>query len=237
MKFTRRNIFMLVLMMVASGLAWALAPTHHIADDGPKVDLEIMIPKQFGAWREDRQHSITIVDPQQKETMEKIYSQTLTRSYVDDAGDLVMLSIAYGSDQSDAKQLHYPDVCYPAQGFQVLSTSIDAVKTDFGDIRVKRLVTSLGQRSEPLTYWTTVGNKVVVGSSETKLEQLRYGFHGQIPDGLLFRVSSIDHDTRTAYAVQERFVRELVAAVSANDRLKLAGLVGAADAPINKAMH
>jgi len=235
MNFTRRNFIILAFMMLASGLAWALAPTHHIADDGQKVDLETMIPAQFGVWHEDRQHSIAIIDPQQKETMEKIYSQTLTRSYTDDAGNLVMLSIAYGSDQSDSKQLHYPDVCYPAQGFQILSTRVDVVKTDFGDIRVKRLLTSLGQRSEPLTYWTTVGNKVVVGSTETKLEQLSYGFHGQIPDGLLFRVSSINHDSRVAYATQERFVRELVAAVSANDRLKLAGLTGAAT--LNKAMH
>jgi EpsI family protein len=241
MNFIRRNFFMLALMMAASGLAWALAPTHHIADDGQKVDLELMIPKQFGPWHKDLQRTVTIVDPQQKETMEKIYSQTLTRTYADNAGHFIMLSIAYGADQSDSKQLHYPDVCYPAQGFQVLSTSIDAVKTNFGDIRVKRLVTSLGQRSEPLTYWTTVGNKVVVGSTETKLEQLGYGFRGQIPDGLLFRVSSIDHDSRAAYALQGNFVRELVAAVSANDRLKLAGLTGAAGdtgiANSNKATH
>jgi EpsI family protein len=238
MNLIRRNFFMLAFMMAASGLAWALAPTHHIADDGQKVDLEAMIPTQFGPWHEDQRHTITIVDPQQKETMEKIYSQTLTRTYTDDAGDYIMLSIAYGTDQSDSKQLHYPDVCYPAQGFQILSTSIDAVKTDFGNIRVKRLVASLGQRNEPLTYWTTVGNKVVVGSTETKLEQLSYGFHGQIPDGLLFRVSSIDHDTHAAYAMQENFVREMLASVSANGRLKLAGLSGSAASAIsNKAMH
>lgn len=236
MNLARRNVFMLIFMMVASGLAWALTPTHHIADDGQKVDLEIMIPTQFGSWREDTQHTVAIVDPQQKETMEKIYSQTLTRTYVNDAGEYIMLSIAYGADQSDSKQLHYPDVCYPAQGFQVFSTSIDVVKTDFGDIRVKRLLTKLGQRSEPLTYWTTVGNKVVVGSNETKLEQLGYGFHGQIPDGLLFRVSSINHDPHAAYALQERFVRELVATLSTNDRLKLAGLTGTGNSN-NKAMH
>jgi EpsI family protein len=224
MNAIHRNSLLLVLMMTASGLAWTLTPTHRIADDGQKVDLETMIPKQFGKWREETQRRTQMVDPQQKETIAKIYSQTLMRTYTDEAGDIIMLSIAYGADQSDSKQLHYPDVCYPAQGFQVFSTQLGVVKTDFGDIRVKRLLTSLGSRTEPLTYWSTVGNKVVVGSNETKLEQLKYGFCGQIPDGLLFRVSSIERDPKVAYSMQENFVRELIAFLPANNRLKLAGL-------------
>ena len=32
-----------------------------------------------------------------------------------------MLSIAYGKNQSDALQLHKPEICYPAQGFTLLA--------------------------------------------------------------------------------------------------------------------
>ena len=227
MSSMRRNVLMMVLMFAASGLAIAFHPTHRIADDNQKVDLETMIPKQFGGWHE-AQHEVQIINPQQKETIERIYTQTLTRTYVNNAGDVIMLSIAYGADESDEKRLHYPEVCYPAQGVQVLSNQLGVVKTDFGNIRVKRLLTVMGNRSEPLTYWTTVGNKVVVGNSETKLEQLRYGFRGQIPDGLLFRVSSIIKDTDAGYATQQRFVSQLVSSLSANDRLRLAGLLDVA---------
>jgi len=216
----------MVLMMVASGLALAFHPTHKIADDDRKIDLETMIPKQFGGWHEAQLQGGQIINPQMKETLDRIYSQTLSHTYINDAGVVIMLSIAYGADQSDDNQLHYPEVCYPAQGFQVLSKQVGVVKTDFGDIRVKRLLTVMGNRSEPLTYWTTVGNRVVVGRTETKLEQLRYGFHGQIPDGLLFRVSSITNDTEAGYASQQEFIRQLLAAMTANDRLKLAGLSG-----------
>ena len=135
-----------------------------------------------------------------------------------------MLSIAYGADQSDAKQLHYPEVCYPAQGFQVVSTQPGIIRTDFGAIRVKRMLTVMGNRSEPLTYWTTVGNRVVMSGKETKLEQLRYGFRGEIPDGLLFRVSSITADADGGYALQQNFARALIATLPENDRLRLAGL-------------
>lgn len=219
-----RNSIIAVLMLASSGLAMALRPTHRIADEGPAVNLESLIPKQFGDWQEEPQSGGQIVNPQQKEMLDRIYTQTLSRTYVNAKGERIMLSIAYGADQSDAKQLHYPEVCYPAQGFQVISTQLGEVKTDFGDIRVKRLLTVMGNRSEPLTYWTTVGNKVVMGGKETKIEQLRYGFRGEIPDGLLFRVSSITPDAESGYATQQDYVRSLIATLSEKDRLKLAGL-------------
>ena len=215
---------LLVLMIAASASAMALRPTHRIADEGQKVDLERMIPKHFGDWSAIEQSSGQIVNPQQTEALNAIYTQLLSRTYVNAKGETVMLSIAYGSDQSDAKALHYPEICYPAQGFQVLSNQPSAISTDFGDIRVKRLQTVMGNRSEPLIYWSTVGDKVVVGGKETKLEQLRYGFKGQIPDGLLFRVSSVTNEVESGYVNQQNFVRDLLAASNPADRSKLAGL-------------
>jgi len=219
-----RNLTVAMLMFAASGAAMALRPTHRIADEGPRVDLETMIPKQFGEWKDEPQNSGQIVNPQQREMLDRIYTQTLSRTYINAKGERIMLSIAYGADQSDAKQLHYPEVCYPAQGFQVVSNVTGVVKTDFGDIRVRRLLTVLGNRSEPLTYWTTVGNKVVLGGKETKLEQLKYGFQGSIPDGLLFRVSSIGGNVGQGYALQEVFLNAMISHVSPADRLKMAGL-------------
>ena len=224
MIFMRKNILLMALMIGASLLAILFHPTHRIADDGPAVNLETMIPKKFSEWSEHPQQTAQIINPQQKETLERIYTQTLSRSYVNANGEIIMLTIAYGADQSDAKQLHYPEVCYPAQGFQVISTQIGSLKTDLGDIKVKRLVTVLGARIEPLTYWATVGNTVVMGGKETKVEQLRYGFRGKVPDGLLFRVSSINSDNVGSFALQERFVQELLHSLSPEVRKRIAGL-------------
>jgi len=224
MNHVYRNVILAVLLLASSGLAMALRPTHRIADEGPAVNLEALIPKQFGDWQEEPQRSGQIINPQLKEKLDRIYTQTLSRTYINAKGERIMLSIAYGADQSDAKQLHYPEVCYPAQGFQVVSTQPGIIKTDFGAIRVKRILTVMGNRSEPLTYWTTVGNRVVMSGKETKLEQLRYGFRGQIPDGLLFRVSSITPDAEGGYTTQQIFVRELVSGLLESDRLRLAGL-------------
>jgi EpsI family protein len=214
----------MVFMFAAAGMAMAFHPTHRIADDGEKVNLETMVPKQFGNWHEIQQNA-HIINPQQLEVIERIYSQTLSRSYINDAGDVIMLAIAYGTDQSEKKtQLHYPEVCYPAQGFQILSNKKGIIKTDFGDIRVKRLFAVQGNRFEPLSYWTTVGNRIVMGGNETKIEALRYGWHGQIPDGIVFRVSTITTDADAGFAIQQDFVHQIVVAMSVYARLKLAGL-------------
>ena len=59
-----------------------------------------------------------------------------------------MLSIAYGEDQRDSMQLHYPR-CYPAQGFDSINRK-DLLTTQFGVLPIRRLETVLGaQRYEP----------------------------------------------------------------------------------------
>lgn len=224
MNRTSKNLLIALLMLTSSGVALAIRPTQRIADEGPAVNLETIIPKQFADWQVEPQQFGQVVNPQQEQMLEKIYTQTLTRTYVNNKGEHIMLSIAYGADQSDAKQLHYPEVCYPAQGFQIVSSQSGEVQTGFGNIRVKRIMTVLGSRSEPLTYWSTVGNKVVMGGKETKLEQLRYGFNGKIPDGLLFRISSINDDANQGYLLQNQFLKDIIFSLPANNRLRIAGI-------------
>lgn len=223
MKLWFRNFLLLALMLAASGMAVALRPTHKIADQGPKVNLEAMIPRAFGEWREEKQSSAQIVDPQTKEMVDKLYSQTLTRTYVNDNGYRIMLSIAYGSDQSDSMQVHKPEVCYPAQGFTLHSKQTSSLALNKGSVPVTRILTSLGQRSEPVTYWTTIGDRVVQGGVNKKLIEMSFGLTGKIPDGMLIRVSSIDPETDKAYEVQNRFSAQMLDTLAPEHRQRLTG--------------
>jgi hypothetical protein len=110
-------------MFAAAGMALALKPTTRIADAGPKIDLETLIPKTFGDWKIDETVTPLIANPEQEALIKKIYNQTLTRTYVNLRNERVMLSIAYGGDQSDGMQVHKPEICYPAQGFQILKAT------------------------------------------------------------------------------------------------------------------
>lgn len=224
MNMSRKFIVLLALMLAASVIAMLLRPTQRISEAGEKINLETMIPKKFGEWNAVENPTNQIVNPEQQKKIESLYTQILSRVYVNKVGEAIMLSIAYGEDQSDSKQLHYPEVCYPAQGFQITSSQQGDLSTQFGNIRVLRLHAEMGSRSEPLTYWSTVGNKVVRGGKEIKLQQLSYGFRGEIPDGLLFRVSSITQDKNEGYAFQQQFVQSLIAEMTPTNRTRLAGL-------------
>jgi len=81
----------------------------------------------------------------------------------------------------------------------------------------------LGERSEPVTYWFTMGDRVVQGRLERLGVQLASGVHGVVPDGMLVRVSSLSPDPSAAYAAQQRFVADLLGAVPANSATRLAG--------------
>lgn len=213
------------VMACAAGASVALSPTTMLADVLKRPTLRSQAVESFGEWQIDKSGVSAVVNPQAQAVLDKIYSDILSLTYVHRDGYRIMLSVAYGRDQRDAMQLHYPEVCYPAQGFSVKDNHVDRLETSLGTIDIRRLVTNLGgRRPEPVTYWTTVGDSAVLGGLDKKFAEMRYGFSGLVPDGLLFRVSSIDAKTTQAFARQDAFVREFLAASAADAQARFAGL-------------
>jgi EpsI family protein len=212
-------------MVAAALLAIVLTPTRLTAATAPKIDLETMIPRQFGDWHQLQELDVIAVNPAVQANLDKIYQQTLSRTYVNTKGEQIMLSLAYGGNQRDEMQVHKPEICYPAQGFQVLHMNTGALHLtqDKRDIPVKRLVTQLGERVEPVTYWITVGDQIALESLKWKLAQLKYGLTGKIPDGMLFRVSSIDANSNQAFTLQDTFINALVDGIAIKDRDRFIG--------------
>ena len=99
------------------------------------------------------------------------------------------------------------------------------LNTSFGAIPVTRLSTNMGSRFEPVTYWVTMADTPMTRTFQRRLAELKLALTGKAPDGLLFRVSSIDMSTAQAFAEQQSFVVDLLKTVSAIDRKHLAGLV------------
>ena len=220
-----RSAILLAILMLSASLGAVFArPDTKAADLAPAISLEAMIPKQFGDWSEEPQRVSQVINPQTKELLDKLYSQILARTYVHKDGYRVMLSLAYGSDQRGALQAHKPEVCYPAQGFKLHKSEALKLTTPLGEIPAQRLFTSMGARQEPVTYWFTIGETAVQSSFQKRLVELKYGLTGQIPDGLLFRVSSIDGTPSRANGYHDQFVGQLLQAVPTADRVRLSGL-------------
>jgi EpsI family protein len=224
--FNRRFVASVVLglaMAATSALTGALTPTQKIAGTRADFSLEAMIPQRFGGWTVDASVVPLAPDPTQQDMLAALYDQTLSRTYVNAQGEHVMLSIAYGGDQSKQLQLHLPEVCYVAQGFEMVKDRGGELSTGFGKVPVKRLVARQNLRNEPITYWITIGDKAVMSGIDQKVQRFMYGLAGRIPDGMLVRVSSIGADEASAYRVQDRFVSQMLAALKPADRSRLLG--------------
>ena len=212
-----------VAMAATSALTGALTPRVKVAETQDRFKLEAMIPPAFADWVVDASMVPLTPDPERQSVLEKIYDQTLSRTYVNRQGQRVMLSIAYGGDQSRALQLHLPEVCYVAQGFEMLKAGDGELATHFGAVPVKRLVARQNTRNEPITYWVTIGDKAIKSGIQQKIQRLAYGLSGKIPDGMLVRVSTIQSDAGDAYRVQDRFVGQLLDVLDPKDRARLLG--------------
>lgn len=222
----RTSLVLFALMILSALSAHALIPTTKLAEQNGKPHLEKIVPNAFGPWMLDPHQVVAVVNPVQEENIKRVYDQTLSRTYLRSDGYRIMLSIAYGADQRSGEALgvHYPEVCYPAQGFEVLTNTKGALVAGQTTVPVRRLETKLGtQRREPVTYWTTLGEYLTLGGLDRRLIELRYGLKGEIPDGLLFRVSSIDSNSQRAFEIQESFIKELLQQLPDKPRAQLVG--------------
>jgi EpsI family protein len=200
-----------------------LKPTVYMTDKLGKPELETLFPLQFADWRLDANAAVVLPSPETQALLNKIYNQTLTRTYVNASGYRIMLSVAYGGDQSDGTRAHLPERCYPAQGFQISVNVVDQLQLGDRLVGVRRLMSKQGRRSEPITYWLLVGDQVTTSGTDQKLAQFKLGLKGLIPDGMLVRVSSIDRDMSHGHQMQSDFLIALANAIPNVDRARIFG--------------
>jgi EpsI family protein len=214
-----------VLMLLSSALTVLITPSLMVAGQQNKLDLGAIIPLEFDGWKMDLSAASLLVSPDVKGEINKIYNQELARTYINKQGERVMLAIAYGGDQSTDLHVHRPEICYASSGFDVGKMTKTFVDTTLGKIPVMHLVAKKGIRNEPISYWIRVGDSLTRGWFEQKWAAFGYGLSGQVPDGLLFRISTISNDEQESYRIQQSFLTALLQAVRSEDRYWLVGRV------------
>ena len=221
-----RSSFIIAALMIAASIGAVTArPSKEAMRAEPGFSLEAIIPMHFGNWREEPQRIAQIINPQAQTELTRIYTQILNRNYVNTEGYRIMLSVAYGPDQRGHLGAHDPEVCYPSSGFTMRQRTETKLATLFGEIPVRRLFMTRGSREEPITYWFRIGDKAVAGW-QRRLVELSYSLSGRIPDGMLFRVSSMDSNPARANEVHDRFINQLLETVSPTERKHLSGVGG-----------
>lgn len=207
----RRELIVGGACLAAAASAEAVRPNKRVALLGDQK-LEDMIPRSFGAWK--MREGDGIITPQSEDSLAaRLYNQSVGRMYNGPGDTVVMMLIAYGNTQSDTLQLHRPEVCYPAFGFEVTDSRPAEFSLGNGvSLPGRNLVARQPGREERISYWTRIGEYLPVDNSEQRRMRFKTALDGIIPDGVLVRVSNMLPEDGPAFALNNRFVGDLLRA-------------------------
>ena len=211
-----KSFLVCVLLILSALSALLLTPKYYSVTTVP--DLATMIPTKFKKWKEISSPFTQVgLTTDKNSLVNQLYDGVLMRTYVNDKGDQVMLALAYAREQKQDIKIHRPEVCYVAQGFEMLkqtSSNISMQQSQIAKpVAMNRLLVRNQNRSEAVSYWIRIGDAYPGDGMAARMKILREGLHGKVLDGILVRASTVledESDSVTAYQNQEKFLKDLL---------------------------
>jgi EpsI family protein len=218
----------LVVIFMATCFALATWFTPHLSwyEHIGSPQFEQVVPKNFGDWIEVTDaNSSTVVNPEVQEAVNNLYTQVVSRVYEQKStGRRIILSLAYGDNQTFSKQLHRPESCYSSQGFKINNLYEEKIHTTGRPVMVNRMSAYIGSRVEQVTYWIRIGDRVISGPpTALNIARLEMGLKGYVTDGLLFRVSEISENDKLSHPLHDQFINDFLHALSSNQQAMMIG--------------
>lgn len=209
----RRRLLIGMLLAAGAATAFARKPTIPMDVVGSRK-IEDLVPKKIGSWEFLTNSGLVV--PTEDALSAALYSQMLTRVYVNGADPPIMLLIAQSGSQNGLLQVHRPEFCYPAGGFQL--SPINQVPLPVGgkSVQVNQLTATLPGRDEQIIYWTRLGEHMPVTWAQQRLAVASDNLRGYIPDAVLTRVSTIDPDREAAFRRLASFCESMLAQLKAD---------------------
>jgi EpsI family protein len=220
----RRDVLTGLGCVGAVGAAELLRPRRILTLKPAGVPLGELVPARMPGF--EPSESDDIVLPRTEGSLaSRLYGDQLARGYQPTEGSLsrIMLLVAYGSTQSDLLQLHRPETCYPAIGFEIVRHSFVELPTAAGSIPAVALTAKAGDRVEDIVYWTRVGTSLPRSSREQNWDRFRAALSGYISDGALVRASAVRVGEQPVDGAVAGFLGTLAMALPKPGRLALLG--------------
>lgn len=205
--------------------AEALRPRRALVLMPQGTPLSAMVPARWDGWEQGGTGDIVI--PQTEGSLaDRLYGEQLARVYhgTQAVQPGVMLLIAYGKVQNDLLQLHRPESCYPAVGFEIVARRFVELAGGGRRVPAVELTAQSGARVEDIVYWTRIGTSLPRTSAEQSWDHLQQAMRGYVGDGVLVRASAVRDAGTPLFANLRRFMDSLIGALSPAART---GLIGA----------
>lgn len=220
-ELSRRALLGAGLMVSTKLAAWPL--TQLSGGIISRIDLEALVPRQFGKWHMIDDSSAILPNPEDANAAAAAYEHVVSRTYVRPDGAFVMMVLAHGRTDSGLLVLHRAEVCYESQGFTVQPLGHHRLEQDRRRVTTTRMTAERDGRREQVTYWATMAGQQTDLGVVQKLRVLEARLHGQPLDAFLVRASTISQADASAYALVDAFLRDMLVALPPDLRTMVAG--------------
>lgn len=209
---TRRELLVGSLFLTAAGVTAARMPDKPLDYLGNNK-LERIVPTAIGRWKFVSASGLVV--PTEDQFALTLYSQQLTRVYWDGVGAPIMLLIAAGNNQTGFLQVHRPEFCYTAAGYELGEAQPQSVPIGGGrQIVANKLLATREGQSEWMLYWTRVGSQIPASWAKQRLAIAADNLKQIIPDAMLIRASIVMPNGNEAERILGEFIEAMIASVS-----------------------
>jgi EpsI family protein len=207
---SRRQVLTGVLMASAAAVAAVRKPNIRLNYLG-NHNLEDVVPKRIGRWAFVTSSGLVI--PPNDQLQLALYSQLLTRVYSDGEKSIELL-IAYSASETGFLQVHRPEFCYTAAGYQLSDFALHKVALPSPhSFTANTLTATRDSSTEKLLYWVRIGDHIPNSWSGQKLTFAEDNLRRLMPDAALIRISTVGLDDAQALPIIDEFAREMIASV------------------------
>ncbi|RYG75196.1 MAG: EpsI family protein, partial [Alphaproteobacteria bacterium] len=125
---------------------------------------------------------------------------------------------AYNNAQDGVLQVHRPEVCYPVGGFELSATQEIMLNASGQVVPANMFTATAPGRVEQVAYFTRLGSAYPRKWIEQRVAVMRANLAGDIPDGMMMRVSTLGIDQREARPLLAGFTTQFIE--SSNPRMQ-----------------
>jgi EpsI family protein len=211
----RRKFLLGLLFCSAAGIAAWRQPWKQIDYLG-RHKLDDVVPKTIGRWSFETTSGLVL--PPDDPYLKSIYTNLLTRVYSDGSGSRIMLLLAQSASQTGFLQIHRPETCYTAGGFQISPLAPHPIQLGNKVVHANAMEAIGNEAPEHIVYWTRIGNLMPLSWREQKIAVAKQNLEGLIPDAILVRISTVSPDTEAARSAIDDFIRAMIASIQPSMR-------------------
>jgi EpsI family protein len=217
---TRRKFALGVAFASVAGIAAARKPSQRVDYLG-KTELESVLPETVGPWKYVSNSGLVV--PPEDQLSRALYSQLVTRVYANAGVAQIMLLIAQSGSQTGILQIHRPEFCYTAGGYQLSPSHPHALRLPGREVPALTISARREGLTEQIVYWTRIGRHLPLTWTQQRLAVAMDNLRGVIPDAVMVRVSSYGADQALALTSIDEFIRLLMGELSPQIRRVLIG--------------